>query len=103
MTSSPLRTMPEANVPREAAEIQIRPEDVLDRKSQVFKVPIGADIDRFQKVHQRRAVVPGHVFALRDDVVAFQSRDRDEMHVRQVEPRGERLIVAADFSKVSCE
>src|SRR4029078_10305094 len=81
----------------EAAEIEIRPQHVLHRKSKVFQVAVGADVDRFQKVHQRGPVVPRHFRALADDVVAFQGRNVQEVHVGQVETGSERLIVAPDL------
>ena len=81
----------------EAAEIEIRPEDELDREAEVLEIAVGADVDRLQERHQRGAGEPRHVRAVGDDVVAFERRDRQEVEVGELQPRSEGSVVSADL------
>ena len=81
----------------EAAEVEVRPVDVLHRKAKVLQVAVRADVDRFQEVHQRAALVPRHVRTRVDDVVALQRRDRNEVQIGQVQSRGKVLVVVANL------
>src|SRR6202012_2709346 len=59
--------------------------------------PVRGDVHVLQVVQQRRAVVPGHVRASLDDVVAVQRGDRDEREVGDVELGRELGELAADL------
>ena len=71
--------------------------DVLHREPGVDEVAVGGDMDVLEVVHQRRALVPGHVRRTRDDVVAEQGRDRDDLEVGDGQLRGEGAEVALDL------
>ena len=49
---------------------------------------------RLEVLHQRRPLVPGHLLAAREHVVAVDRRHRDRDHVLDPDLRGERPIVA---------
>ena len=79
-----------------AAEVQVGTQHQLHRKPEVLHVAVGADVDGLEQRHQRRARVPGHVGAVDDDVVALQRRERHEVHVGELEPRGEVDVIRLD-------
>ena len=81
---------------REAAVVEVGPQHHLHRKAEVLEVAVGADIDRLQECHQRAAGVPRHIRAVGHDVVALERRDRHEMDVGQLQPRGEVDVVGFD-------
>ena len=60
-------------------------------------VGIGADVDRLQVIEQGRALVPGHVLRPADHVVAQQGGNRHEGDLRDIEARGEVLVVGDDL------
>ena len=80
----------------ETAEVEIGSVDELHRHAKVLQVAIAADVNRFQEVHQRAAVVPRHGFAAFDDVVSVERADRIEVQVRQIQPRRKSTVVIAD-------
>ena len=65
-------------------------DDVLHREAGVDEVAVGGDVDVLEVVHQRLAVVPGHVLAAGHDVVALERRDRDDLEVGDVQLGRER-------------
>ena len=56
-------------------------DDHLHGKTKINQIAAGAHIDIFQMMQQRGAIVPGHVFALVDHVVAIERRNRNEGQV----------------------
>ena len=87
----------------EAAEIEVGAVDPLHRQPERLVLQSVLDLDRLEIVHQRRAVIPGHVLAGRDDVVALQARERDRHDVVQADLLGEVAVLGHDRSKISRE
>ena len=85
----------------EAAEVKIWSIDPLNRHPEVLQISVGSDVDGFEPVHQRAAVVPRHVLAAIHYVVAVQCRQRNEVEVRQIQTLRKRAVVGTDFV-VSC-
>ena len=56
-----------------AAEIQIGAVDPLHRQAERLVGQRAVDIDRFQMIQQRRALVPGRLLAFGDDIVAMSA------------------------------
>ena len=77
--------------------VAIRPNHRLHREARVHVVEIAADVDRLQRVEERAAAVPRHVRRSIDHVVAVQRGDRNEADVRDLEARGEVLVLADDL------
>ena len=82
---------------REAAEVEIRADDILDREAHVDEIAGRGDVDVLQMMEERRAIEPRHVRAWIDDVVALKGGDRNEMDVLEGEAGGHVVVVAADF------
>src|SRR5262249_50905504 len=80
----------------EAAEVEVRAQDVLHREAQVGQVAVGGDVDRLQIAQERRTEIPGHGAALVDHVVAAKGRDGDELHVGDAQLGHEARVVALD-------
>ena len=66
--------------------IAVRPNHPLHREPSVHMVVLVADVDRLQRVKQRAALVPIHVFGTVNHVVPEQCADRYEVDVRHIEP-----------------
>ncbi len=74
----------------EAAEIQVRPQDVLHGIAQVHRVVVAADVNVLQQLQQAFALVPGHVLAVSGGhVVAHQRADGHEPEVLDAQFPGE--------------
>jgi hypothetical protein len=80
----------------EAAEVEVGPVDVLDREAQVDQVAIGGDVHRLEQVQQRLALIPGHVRAGLDDVVALERGEWHDAQVAHLEAGGEVAVLALD-------
>jgi len=81
----------------EAAEVEVGTIDPLH--GQAEGLPLQAVIvhlDGLEVTHQRGAVVPGHVGAGLDDVVALVGGHRDEGHAIEADLFGEAAVVVAD-------
>ena len=97
MISSPLADDARGDRAAEAAEVEVRPIDELHGEAEVLEVAVGADVDVFQRCISVGPLYHGVFWLCVDDVVALEGRHRDEVHVGQVEPRGEALVVGADL------
>ena len=84
------------DLPGVATEVLIRPQNILHRISKIHVVLAGADVDVLEMVQQRRAIIPGHLAALGDDIVAGQRRHRDQGDVLRIELRDETRKLVHD-------
>ena len=62
-----------------------RADHVLHGEAAVDQVAVGRDVDLFEQVQERGALVPRHVRGPGDDVVAVERRDRHEREVAGLE------------------
>ena len=95
ITLSPLRIRPEATVPQKPRKSRFGRLTNCTGKRKSIRLRSRGDVDVLQMMHQRRALVPRHLLALLDEVVALERRQRNEVLVDHVEPRGELAVVAA--------
>ena len=79
-----------------AAEVLVRPVHPLHRHAERPRAGFLLDRHRLEVLHQRRALVPGHALAAREDVVAVDRRHRDAQHVLDADLGRERAIVGLD-------
>ena len=80
-----------------APEILVGANDHLHREAEVDHVAAGADVDVLDVVEEGWTVIPGHVLALVDDIVALERRNGDEGHVADGQLAGEGRIVVHDL------
>ena len=80
---------------REAPEVLVRPQDVLDRIAQVRVIPIQVDGHVFQEAEQGRPGIPRRTRALLHHVVAIERRERDAHHVADAQ-RSDKAHVLVD-------
>ena len=88
---------PGGNRSGKAAEIEIGAQDVLNGKPKVFQVAIRTDVNAFQKIHQRTALVPGRAFTQVNDVIPIERRNRYEVQVGTIQARSKFPIVFLDL------
>ena len=81
---------------REAAEVEVGAVHPLHGQTERQRGGVVVDLDGLEEPHQGRPVVPVHVRARLDDVVALQRRHRDERQVVDVELLRERPVVGLD-------
>ncbi len=75
------------------------PDHVLDGESHVDEVAVRGDVDLLEVAQQEKAVVPVHVLAGVDHVVAVQGRDRHEGQVVDLQAGGEVGELALNLSE----
>ena len=73
----------------ESAEVEVGPHHELHREPEAFEVDAGVDVDGLEVLHHGRPVVPVHVLAAIDDVVAEQGRHRHEEGIVEIEVGGD--------------
>ncbi len=81
----------------EAAKIEMRPVDPLHGEAKRLAALVFLDIDLFEKVEQRRPLVPGRIGAPRRDIVAVPGGDRDRRDRFEAERRGEGGKIGDDL------
>ena len=96
VTMSPARTDPGQNLSGVAAEILIRPDDELDRKSQRTGGRVTLDVQGFEMFEQAQAVEPRRTLAASDDVVAVERAHGNRLTRRT---RQERRKPAGDLAE----
>jgi hypothetical protein len=80
----------------EAAEVEVRAVDPLNRHAERLRGQGVLDLDRLQPAHQRRAVVPGRGRARLGDVLTVQRAHRDGGEIGQADQVGEVAILGDD-------
>ena len=85
--------------PHIPTECAVGAADVLHGESQVNQVAVGTDLDGFQKVHQRPALIPFHIVGAFDDIVALERTDGNVGHVGDFQLGQKRGELLADFAE----
>src|SRR5690606_38012037 len=81
----------------EAAEVQVGAVDVLHGEAQVLEVAVLGDLHGLEQGHQRWTVIPRHLLAGVDHVVALERRHGNEIEVCFLQLAGQCQVVRLDL------
>ena len=87
------------NFTTESSEIQIRTKHILNRETEIRKIMVIINMNRFKEIEQRNPLVPRSTFRLIHHIIPIQCRKWNTVNVRNTQWSNKLLIVSHNLVK----